>query len=283
MAEKRPENSVLFSLKELRNIEDDRVREEDAQKQARLEAERQAKLEAERQTREAEAAKIREAEEKVAREKREREHHEREGQLRLQEAETRAQIEARERLERARIEAEAHAKIHSKPFPTAKVVGGVIALLVMFGIGATMLVQNKNEEAARQRLEAAEKFKAERAAIEQKNAAEKAALMADITRLTGDLANATDDAKRKAISDQLNAARRRAGIKEPVAAGPTAPAVTHMDTSGTDPLAGIETGGEKKSHGGKGVAKKGGKAKSPKGSSSSTKSSSPEPVGLPGF
>src|SRR6185369_16742017 len=46
------ENSVLFSLKELRRIEDDRIRQEEADVQARVEAERHAREEAERRARE---------------------------------------------------------------------------------------------------------------------------------------------------------------------------------------------------------------------------------------
>src|SRR5436309_2015720 len=50
----RRENSVLFSLKELRRIEDDRVRREQDELTARLEAERAAKEAAERAKAEAE-------------------------------------------------------------------------------------------------------------------------------------------------------------------------------------------------------------------------------------
>src|SRR5207245_1302589 len=60
MAEQRRENSLLISLKELRDIEEDRVKEEEDAVRAREDAERRAKEEAIRRAKEAEEAKIRE-------------------------------------------------------------------------------------------------------------------------------------------------------------------------------------------------------------------------------
>ena len=54
------ENSVLFSLCELRRIEDDRVKKEQEAARAKAEAERQAKEAADRATREAEERRARE-------------------------------------------------------------------------------------------------------------------------------------------------------------------------------------------------------------------------------
>jgi colicin import membrane protein len=51
MAEQK-ESSVLFSLKELMNLEEDRIRQEDEEKKKRAEVEVQARQEAERRARE---------------------------------------------------------------------------------------------------------------------------------------------------------------------------------------------------------------------------------------
>ena len=58
MAERR-DNSVLFSLKELRQIEDERIRMEQEAERARIEQDLQAKADAERRAREEEERKIR--------------------------------------------------------------------------------------------------------------------------------------------------------------------------------------------------------------------------------
>ena len=54
MSERPRENSVLFSLRELRRIEDDRVKKEQEAARAKAEAERQAKEAADRAARDAE-------------------------------------------------------------------------------------------------------------------------------------------------------------------------------------------------------------------------------------
>ena len=59
MSERPRENSVLFSLRELRRIEDDRVKKEQEAARAKAEAERQAKEAADRATRDAEERRIR--------------------------------------------------------------------------------------------------------------------------------------------------------------------------------------------------------------------------------
>lgn len=55
MAEQK-ESSVLFSLKELMSLEEDRIRQEDNDKKRKEEAEMQARLDAERRARDAESA-----------------------------------------------------------------------------------------------------------------------------------------------------------------------------------------------------------------------------------
>ena len=75
MSSQRPsENSVLFSLRELRRIEDDRVKKEQETVRAKAEAERQAKEAAEQATREAEARRVHEEQDRIRREHEEHEH-----------------------------------------------------------------------------------------------------------------------------------------------------------------------------------------------------------------
>ena len=129
MADRR-ENSLLVSLKELRDLEEDRVREEEDAVRAREEAERRAKEDAIRAAKEAEEAKIREAEDKIRRETEEKERKAREERLRIEEAERRARIEAEAKLEEARIAADARIKAAKKP-PVRLIVGIAITVLVI--------------------------------------------------------------------------------------------------------------------------------------------------------
>jgi colicin import membrane protein len=86
MAEQK-ESSVLFSLKELMNLEEDRIKQEETERQRQEQAVINARLEAERKAREEEEARMRAAEEQ------------------------RRQAEQRSREEQARLEAIRHAEI----------------------------------------------------------------------------------------------------------------------------------------------------------------------------
>lgn len=202
MAERR-ENSVLFSLNELRNIESDRVRGEEEAERARIEAERRAREDEIRRAKEAEEAKRRAEEDRVRREIEEKERVVRENELRLKESERRAQIEAAAKLEQARIEAEARARIEGKKFPTTQVVAGVIGLVVLAGATMGYLVYNHNQELARTQAEAAQKLEeqAKRAAAER--AAEERKLQAQLTELQDQLNKASSDAERAQIRAKM--------------------------------------------------------------------------------
>jgi hypothetical protein len=147
MSERR-ENSVLFSLKELRNIEDGRVRKEKEEAQARVDAERAAKAAAERAVREAEERRIREEEERVRRIEEEKENRVREEQMRLQEAERRARVEGEVRLQEERMRLEVAAK-HEQKSPM-KAILGVAGILVIIGggLGYKMYSDHQAEIAA---------------------------------------------------------------------------------------------------------------------------------------
>jgi len=109
MSERR-ENSVLFSLKELRNIEDGRQKKEKDEAEARLEADRATKLAAERAVRDEEERKVREEQDRLRRIEDDKESRSREEQMRLQEAERRARVEGEVRLQEERLRLEVHAE-----------------------------------------------------------------------------------------------------------------------------------------------------------------------------
>ena len=99
----RPENSVLFSLKELRRFEDERVKAEADARRAQAEAERRAKVEAEQRARDEETRRAREEEERRRRADSEREARQREDRLRVEEAERRARVEGELKLRQAQL------------------------------------------------------------------------------------------------------------------------------------------------------------------------------------
>ncbi len=204
MAERR-ENSVLFSLNELRNIETDRVRGEEEAERARIEAERRAREDEIRRAKEAEEAKRRAEEDRVRRDIEEKERVVRENELRLKESERRAQIEAAAKLEQARIEAEARARIEGKKFPTTQVVVGVIGLVVLAGATMGYLVHNHSEELARQQTEMAQKADQERKALVAQQQLEQAKLNHELEELKGQLDKATNDAERAQIRAKMAA------------------------------------------------------------------------------
>lgn len=135
MAQEKSENSVLFSLRELRDIEQTRVRSEEEQRLHNQEAERR-RIEDERRRVEDERRR-REEEERMQFEQLERQR--REEELRLQEAERRARIEAEANLEQQRLAHEMELRRHeiSKKRPTWLLA--VVGVLVVLGAGAGVL------------------------------------------------------------------------------------------------------------------------------------------------
>lgn len=101
----RPESSVLFSLQELRRLEDERVKAEAEARKAQAESERRAKAEAEERARAEAARRAREEEERRKHAENEHEARQREDRLRVEEAERRARVEGELRLrEQRRVE-----------------------------------------------------------------------------------------------------------------------------------------------------------------------------------
>jgi colicin import membrane protein len=150
------ESSVLFSLKELMNIEEDRIKQEAADKEAKARSEREARELAERTAREAEQRRIREEEERKRNE-----------ESRVREEQARFEAIQKGELERARAEAEQKAKFeamalqqkHEKELEAIRSHGdkkklkfiiGAAAVLIIGGIGGgVMLYQQNAAETAR--------------------------------------------------------------------------------------------------------------------------------------
>jgi colicin import membrane protein len=201
-SQRREENSLFLSLREVQNLVEDRVREEEEEKQRAADAVVQAREDAIRRVKDEEDRKVREVEDRERMERERLEKQRREEQLRLEESERRARIEAQARLEEARIKAEADA-IANRPFPwrTVAVVtavllavsGGVISLVVQYQkqakaeeiarVQQRLDIQRRQDEDERKKLEAAAaematklsslegKYKAARTAEEQRRIA----------------------------------------------------------------------------------------------------------------
>jgi colicin import membrane protein len=241
MAERR-ENSVLFSLNELRNIESDRVKGEEEAERARIEAERRAREEEIRRAKEAEEAKVRAEQDRIRREAEEKDRIAREHDLRLKESERRAQIEAAAKLEQHRIEAEARARIEGKKFPTGQVVGGVIALVVLAGSIMGYLVYSHNQELARTQAELQAKADQDRKQLMAQQAAEQAKLNKQLEDLKGELDKAQNDEERakikaKMLQAQQATARPHVAAKKGDQPAGKKPAAPVKDTN--DPLGGL--------------------------------------------
>lgn len=151
----RRENSVLFSLKELRRIEDDRVRLEQDELTARREAERAAKEASDRATREAEEGRQRDQAERVRQAEEQAASRQREDHMRLQEAERRARVEGEMRIHEERMRLEIQHKKRNSPVK-AVVTVAIVIIAAAGGLGYKMYTQNQADQLASQRaLEAA--------------------------------------------------------------------------------------------------------------------------------
>jgi len=216
----RRENSVLFSLKELRRIEDDRQRREQDELTARREAERAAREAAERAAREDEERRRRDEEERVRRIEEDKQSRLREEQLRLEEAERRARVEADMQLQQERMRLEVQARAKNSP---VKAVVGVSLVLIAIGggLGYKLYQQHQTEMAAKsaqlalveqqnRQLEAA-KIKAEAEYKSQIDAIKK--------EMDDRLAHASNDAERARIREEATRAAVAARSKRNASTG----------------------------------------------------------------
>jgi hypothetical protein len=198
----RPENSVLFSLKELRRFEDERVKAEADARRAQAEAERRAKAEAEQRARDEEARRAREDEERRRRAENEREAREREDRLRLEEAERRARVEGELKLkERQVLEEQRQRHLRRRPGGSAGLaaaVGALVFVAVGGGLAARAARQHHAEMTALEReiasrddqaRAAQQEFEAKIRALEEKARREVAATTSakDQQRILADL------------------------------------------------------------------------------------------------
>jgi len=213
MAEQK-ESSVLFSLKELMGLEEDRIREEEAQKEAAARAAHEAKLAAERAAREAEEARIRAEEEERHRE-----------EQRRKEEGTRLEAIRNAEIERARAEAEHNARLASvaaqqqheatmaaltqdRHKKRLQIMVGVIGGVLLIGgvTGVVLYQQNKAENERRAMNEAASRKEAEekldRLRREFELASKKEA------ELSRSLASAKDEAERVRLQAELDKAKK---------------------------------------------------------------------------
>ena len=152
----RPENSVLFSLKELRRLEDERVKAEADARRAQAEAEQRAKVEAEQRARDEETRRAREEEERQRRAESEREARQREDRLRVEEAERRARVEGELKLREQLLLGEqrqrhVQGRRFGKSAGIAAATGALLLVVVGGGLTAWASRQHQREKEALER------------------------------------------------------------------------------------------------------------------------------------
>jgi len=196
----RRENSVLFSLKELRQIEDDRVRREQDEVRAREEAARRAQEEAIRRAREEEENKKRAEEDRLRRIEEEKVAREREERLRLEEAERRHRVEAEARLREEKMRLEIQAAAQAKSPLKAILVVTVVLVAIAGGLGWKMYTQHQAEKAAIEQQLAAERERLRQAELNYEK--ERVAIRKD---MEDKLAAAKSEAERAQIRQEAQA------------------------------------------------------------------------------
>jgi colicin import membrane protein len=203
------ESSVLFSLKELMGLEEDRIKSEEAETAAKAASEEQARRDTERAAREAEEARIRaEAERRRLEEQRAREEQARLEAMRVAEIE-RARVEAEQR---ARIEAmtvqQQHEKAmaalqndeHKKSLRNRLIGAIVVGVLLVGAAGGVGFKVYSDAEIKRQQHEA----ESARLKQEQEKLTAQAKEQADkIDSLLKQLGDAKDDSEKARIKAQL--------------------------------------------------------------------------------
>ena len=204
----RHENSVLVALKELRGIEDDRVKKEQEAARARVEAERAAKVAAEQRAREEEEARRAAEEDRLRRIEEEKAAKVREEHLRIEDADRRARVDGEMKLQEERMRLEIQARAGKSP---VKAIVGVTVLLLVIGGVVLYKVQVANQA---EREAAAKKFEADRATERAASAAARAELEKRLTAITHDmevkLKAAKTDAERTQIRLDAQMAKKEA-------------------------------------------------------------------------
>jgi len=222
MAEQK-ESSVLFSLKELMSLEEDRIRQEENEKKRQEEAALQARLDAERRVREQEEARIRAAEEeRRAHEQRAREEGARLDAIRHAEMEkARLDAENAARLEQLRHQQEHERQIHAMSQDKSKkklqwIAAGSAVFLLIALIGGGVAIKSSLDK--QQMLE------------EQLNS-----LNSESAALKSKLGSATSPEERARLQAELDA--KEQAIKD---------LKDHPNTVSTAPRPAVRTGGAPK-------------------------------------
>jgi hypothetical protein len=248
----RPENSVLFSLKELRRLEDERVKAEADARRAQAEAERRAKVEAEQRARDEETRRAREEEERRRRAESEREGREREDRLRVEEAERRARVEGELKLrEQLLLEEQRQRHIHRRRFGRSAGMAAAVGILLLVVVGGGLAAWASRQHQAEMKVlerEIASRvdearaaqldFEAKIRALEEKAGRDVAAATtaADQARILGDLKRQ----KQALEAARLRPPRRAAPSIQPTAAPSPAPfRVPQKRQIKNDPLGGL--------------------------------------------
>ncbi len=225
------ESSVLFSLKELMSLEEDRIRGEEAEKAAAAAAAEKARLDAERAAREAEEARIRAEEERRRLEdQRSREETARLEAIRVAEVE-KARVEAEQRARLEAMAAQQHherslAAIHgdeSKKKLRKILLAVAIAVPIIGGTAGFLIyrsIQENKAQIAAQQAQAAqleeEKRKLEAQMREQQS---------KVDGLLSQLSSAKDEATRIALQKQLDEERvKQEAMKKGIGGGGARPA-----------------------------------------------------------
>jgi hypothetical protein len=204
----RRDNSVLIALKELRGMEDERVKREQEEARARIEAERAAAEATVRRAREEEEARRRAEEDRVRRIEEEKQNRIREDQLRVEEAERRARVEAEMKLQEERMRLEIQSRAHSRS-PVKAVIGAVAVVALVGGILLYRLnAQHHEEQAAALR---------ERQLVEEKANAREAEFKAQLTQIKREMDEkmkaAKSEAERMKIRADAEAKAREADVE----------------------------------------------------------------------
>jgi hypothetical protein len=217
-SEKR-ENSVLFSLRELRTIEESRVKEEEDAAQAAEEARIRARMDEEKRLREAQEAKERQNLEAARLERETAEARVREEQLRIQEAEARARAEHQANLEAQRLnhEMEIRKTEASKKRPVALVVA--MLLFAVITVGAVLfMIQRSNEKAEadkkRQEAEIAREKADQVAKQKEKETAELKATVDALINAQKDLDNQMRESERQLAAATSQADRDKVAARQ---------------------------------------------------------------------
>lgn len=211
MAADKRENSVLFSLRELRQIEEDRVKQEETDARRKVEEEKARAEDEKRKIREDELRRQRDIEEAARAREEEAERRRREEELRLLETERKHQIDAQSRLEEQRLKMEIEAKgkmASNKRIKMLMAIAGGMVLLVGLLI---WFVVHQREVSRREQAVAEMKQKAleDRLATFQKQLDQELATASGIKdQIDKDVAaleRTHDEAERKQLRDAIAA------------------------------------------------------------------------------